>query len=163
MYDMQLSFGNVVFVIAAVFSIVVSALFIWDRLFLSENNPYDGVSLRDRATSQEASDLGPLSDLETLLASQLKRSLSSSNCSGAQLIHLEASGQLTPAEQTNSGFTGYFLGGRAELELGGSILQVTISGTGKGPAAKSNALAMAADNLLASIANESSFGVYCDN
>lgn len=149
------SFGQVVGVIAAFFTIILSVLFLKDRYSPSEEFMSDQSNIPQVVISNE------LSDLESLLANQLNSSLRNHQCSDVELVSVEALGILTPSEQSTSGFTGFFLEGSAELRSRGKLLQIGIAGTGKGPAAQVNAISMASEKFMKRILTDSSFETYC--
>ncbi|MEM1046942.1 MAG: hypothetical protein AAGL24_12345 [Pseudomonadota bacterium] len=152
----RFSFGKVVGTIAAVLTIIVSVIALWDRIFLVEEDTPEPLP------QSEIIQLTDLSELEQEVAGQIQLLLVSSGCSDAKLLKVEASAQRTPAEQSHSGFDGYFLEGSATLSVGDKIRKIRLVGNGKGPAAQGNAITMASKEFLNMVNNDSSLNVHCD-
>lgn len=149
------SFGYVVGAIAAVCTIVLSVLFLKDRYFPTDTKEVAVL------TPEKPINQGDETDLEIAVVSQLRSSLSKESCSELNLMDVKAFGRLTPADQSTSGFEGYFLEGKAELTVGGESFVFRLTGTGKGPAAQEKAITMASENFMAMIGNESRLAAFC--
>lgn len=100
-------------------------------------------------------------DLEAQLSAFLQVALQNAGCSGAQISALKAGLAVTSPEASTSGFRGVYLTGSLVVSLDQVLESHQLVGTGKGPFAEDQAIAMAVENFRDALDSQSNLVERC--
>lgn len=151
--------GGVIFLAAAIFSLILGAFELWDRIFPDR---VEKVSLE---TAPQATSVAPEpQDALTeghALAVAIEEMLMSMICTKTELGRISVAERNTSAKDSTSGFEGLYLEGNVVVTFDGTPHSFRLAGSGKGPAREVEARIMAVDGLSKSIRATDEFLLFC--